>query len=304
MRFLLPNAYFADSSYLIKMMKPLRYTFTLCLCLYLFTAQAKVDTLVIQSPSMQKTLKAGVVTPEGYQKKKSGPYPVLYLLHGYSGNFSNWLKVPPQKDLLQTLADKYQLIIVTPDGGFSSWYYDSPVDKSSQYETFITQELRQEIERRYKAIPERSGRFISGLSMGGHGALYLSARNPELYLAAGSMSGALNVSRSESERLLKSIEAVLGPKEENLERFRQNSVVHMVPQLKQSGVHLIIDCGVADMLVEDNRELHRRLVYEKVPHEYIERPGAHTWAYWGNALEYHLLFFQKVKATAEQQALN
>ncbi|WP_229733962.1 alpha/beta hydrolase [Pontibacter amylolyticus] len=286
------------------MMKPLRYTFTLCLCLYLFTAQAKVDTLVIQSPSMQKTLKAGVVTPEGYQKKKSGPYPVLYLLHGYSGNFSNWLKVPPQKDLLQTLADKYQLIIVTPDGGFSSWYYDSPVDKSSQYETFITQELRQEIERRYKAIPERSGRFISGLSMGGHGALYLSARNPELYLAAGSMSGALNVSRSESERLLKSIEAVLGPKEENLERFRQNSVVHMVPQLKQSGVHLIIDCGVADMLVEDNRELHRRLVYEKVPHEYIERPGAHTWAYWGNALEYHLLFFQKVKATAEQQALN
>mgnify|MGYP006199567921 CR=1 FL=1 len=42
------------------------------------------------------------------------------------------------------------------------------------------------------------------------------------------------------------------------------------------------------------RELHRRLVYEKVPHEYIERPGAHTWAYWGNALEYHLLFFQKV----------
>lgn len=283
------------------MMKPLRYTFTLCLCLYLFTAQAKVDTLVIQSPSMQKTLKAGVVTPDSYKKKKSGPYPVLYLLHGYSGNFSNWLKVPPQKDLLQTMADKYQLIIVTPDGGFSSWYYDSPVDKSSQYETFITQELRQEIERRYKAIPERSGRFISGLSMGGHGALYLSARNPELYLAAGSMSGALNVSRSESERLLKSIEAVLGPKEENLERFRQNSVVHMVPQLKQSGVHLIIDCGVADMLVEDNRELHRRLVYEKVPHEYIERPGAHTWAYWGNALEYHLLFFQKVKATAEQQ---
>ncbi|MDO6392045.1 alpha/beta hydrolase family protein [Pontibacter sp. BT731] len=277
------------------MMKPLRCTLTLLLCLYLFTAQAKVDTLVIQSPSMQKTLKAGVVTPDGYQKKKSGPYPVLYLLHGYSGNFSNWLKVPPQKDLLQTMADKYQLIIVTPDGGFSSWYYDSPVDKQSQYETFITQELRQEIERRYKAIPERSARFISGLSMGGHGALYLSARNPELYLAAGSMSGALNVSRSESEKLLKSIEAVLGPKPENMERFRQNSVVHMVPELKQSGVHLIVDCGVADMLLEDNRELHRRLVYEKVPHEYIERPGAHTWAYWGNALEYHLLFFQKVR---------
>ncbi|PKV63564.1 alpha/beta hydrolase [Pontibacter ramchanderi] len=285
-------------------MQKIRYTFLLLLIFTIFTAQAKVDTLVIQSPSMQKTLKAGVVTPESYQKKKSGPYPVLYLLHGYSGNFSNWLKVPPQKDLLQTMADKYQLIIVTPDGGYASWYYDSPVDKASQYETFITQELRQEIERRYKAIPERKSRFISGLSMGGHGALYLSARNPGLYLAAGSMSGSLNVSGIDRQNLLPSIEAVLGPKVGNEQVYKANSIVHMVPQLKQSGVQFIIDCGVDDFLIEDNRELHRRLVYEKVPHDYIERPGAHSWTYWGNALEYHLLFFQKVKAMAEQQAPN
>ncbi|WP_276498919.1 alpha/beta hydrolase [Pontibacter litorisediminis] len=277
------------------------YTFLLLLSLSILAAQAKVDTLAIQSPSMQKVLKAGVVTPDGHGKKKSGPYPVLYLLHGYSGNFSNWLKTPPQKDLLQQMADKYQLIIVTPEGGYSSWYYDSPVDKSSQYETYITQELRQEVENKYKTITDKSGRFISGLSMGGHGALYLSARYPELYLAAGSMSGALNVTGIEQEKFLQSIEAVLGPKPENRELFRQSSVVHMVPQLKASGVKFMIDCGVDDFLIEDNRELHRRLVYEKVPHEYIERPGAHTWSYWGNALEYHLLFFQKVRAEALPQ---
>jgi putative tributyrin esterase len=73
----------------------------LCFLTILSTQAANVDTLVISSPSMQKTLKAGVVTPDGYKKKKNGPYPVLYLLHGYGGNFSNWLKVPPQKDLLQ-----------------------------------------------------------------------------------------------------------------------------------------------------------------------------------------------------------
>ncbi|WP_266203044.1 alpha/beta hydrolase [Pontibacter kalidii] len=278
------------------------YTFLLLLALSILSAEAaKVDTLVIQSPSMQKTLKAGVVTPDGHQKKKNGPYPVLYLLHGYSGNFSNWLKSTPQKDLLQQMADKYQLIIVTPDGGFSSWYYDSPVDKASQYETFITQELRQEVESKYKTISDRSGRFISGLSMGGHGALYLSSRHPDIYTAAGSMSGALNINSIAHENLLKSIEAVLGPKPENQELFRQSSVVHMVPQLKASGVKFMIDCGVDDFLIEDNRELHRRLVYEKVPHEYIERPGAHTWAYWGEALEYHLLFFQKVRAEALAQ---
>ena len=282
-------------------MKNIRYTLLLLFTLVLLSAQAKVDTLVIQSPSMQKTLKAGVVTPDSYKKKKNGPFPVLYLLHGYSGNFSNWLKVPPQKDLLQTMADKYQLIIVTPDGGYGSWYYDSPVDQNSQYETFITQELRQEIEEKYRAIPERNSRFISGLSMGGHGALYLAARHPELYLAAGSMSGSLNVAGIDRKNLLPSIEAVLGPKAENQRVYEANSIVHMVPQLKQSGVQLMIDCGVDDFLIEDNRELHRRLVYEKVPHEYTERPGAHSWAYWGNALEYHLLFFQKVRAATEQQ---
>lgn len=247
---------------------------------------------------MQKTLKAGVVTPKSYGKKKNGPYPVLYLLHGYSGNFSNWLKVTKPQDLLQTMADKYDLIIVTPEGSYSSWYFDSPVDKASQYETYITKELVQEVDATYKTIPAKGGRFISGLSMGGHGALYLAARHPELYLAAGSMSGSVNIAGIERQNLKPSLEAVLGPKEDNTERFRQNSVVHMVPQLKASGVQFIIDCGVDDFLIEDNRELHRRMVYEQVPHDYIERPGAHSWAYWSNALEYHLLFFQKAQAAA------
>ncbi|MEJ8803198.1 alpha/beta hydrolase [Pontibacter sp. H249] len=273
-----------------------KHLLLLLFTLVILSAQAKVDTLVIQSPSMQKTLKAGVVTPKSYKKKKNGPYPVLYLLHGYGGNFSNWLKVPPQKNLLQSMADKYQVIIVTPDGGKSSWYYNSPVDKSSQYETFVTRELLQLVDSKYKTIKEKQGRFISGLSMGGHGALYLAARNPQLYLAAASMSGSVNVAAIDRKNLLESIEAVIGPKAENQQLYEQHSIVHMVPQLKQSNLQFMIDCGIDDFLIEDNRELHRRLVAEKVPHDYIERPGAHSWIYWSNALEYHLLFFQKARA--------
>lgn len=282
-------------------MKITRYAFFLLFTFTILTAQAKVDTLTIQSPSMQKTLKAGVVTPESYKDKKNNPYPVLYLLHGYSGNFSSWLKAPKPQHLLQQMADKHNLIIVTPEGGYSSWYYDSPVNQSSQYETYITQELRQEVERKYKTISDKSGRFISGLSMGGHGALYLATRHPDLYLAAGSMSGAVNVAGIEQEKFVQSIEAVLGPKPENPERFRSSSILHLVPQVKQSGIRLIIDCGTEDFLIEDNRELHRRLVYEQVPHTYTERPGAHTWAYWSNALEYHILFFLKSAEAALQQ---
>ncbi|GAB3822407.1 alpha/beta hydrolase family protein [Pontibacter rugosus] len=247
---------------------------------------------------MGKTLRAGVVTPDTYKKKKNGPFPVLYLLHGYSGNFRDWLTKTPDKNLLAELSDKYQMIIVTPEGGFSGWYLDSPIAPANQYETFITQELVQQVDNSYRTIKNKNSRFISGLSMGGHGALYLSARHPELYLAAGSMSGAVDLSAIEGDILTTGIEPLLGPKAQNMDRYKASSIVHLVPQLKASGVKFIIDCGVSDFLIEANRELHRRLLYEKVPHDYVERPGAHTWPYWGNALEYHLVFFQKARAEA------
>ncbi len=263
----------------------------------LATQAAKIDTLEIKSAAMNTNLHAGVVVPDSYKKQKKAAYPVLYLLHGYSGDFRDWLIKVPDKTVLTSLADQYQMIIVTPDGGFGSWYLDSPLDRASQYETFITKELVQEVQTKYRTLTSREGRFISGLSMGGHGALYLSARHSDLYLAAASMSGALDIASIQGD-LVKSMETLLGPKAQNYEKFAQNSVVNMVPQLKASPVKILFDCGVDDFLIESNRELHRRLVIEKVPHEYNERPGAHTWAYWGDALPVHLLFFQKVRREA------
>ncbi|RDC64950.1 alpha/beta hydrolase [Adhaeribacter pallidiroseus] len=279
-------------------MSAVRYLFLFFIFLNFHAVQAAhVDTLEINSSAMNTRLHAGIVVPDSYKKQKKTTYPVLYLLHGYSGNFRDWLTKVPDKTVLTSLADQYQMIIVTPDGGFGSWYLDSPLDKASQYETFITKELVQEVQTKYRTITTREGRFISGLSMGGHGALYLSARHPDLYLAAASMSGALDIASIQGD-LVKSMETLLGQKAQNYEKFAQNSVVNMVPQLKASPVKILFDCGVDDFLIESNRELHRRLVVEKVPHEYIERPGAHTWPYWGNALPYHLLFFQKARQEA------
>ena len=68
----------------------------------------------------------------------------------------------------------------------------------------------------------------------------------------------------------------------------------MAGKIKTNGLSVIIDCGVDDFLIEPNRELHRRLVYNKAPHDYTERPGGHDWEYWQNSLPYHVLFFYKV----------
>ena len=256
-----------------------------------------VDTLQIPSAAMNKTYKAAVVLPNSYAKGKTA-YPVLYLLHGAYGHFSDWLSSTPNKMTVKNLADQYNIIIVMPEGETFSFYIDSPVNKGSQFETYITSEVIQKIDKTYRTINDKKGRVIAGLSMGGHGALYLSAKHPELFCAAGSMSGAVDMGtmlgREPNDQILKLIQPVFGDQSTNQNLYDQNAVMGMVDKMKANKLSLIIDCGVDDFLIEPNRELHRRLVYNKVAHDYTERPGAHTWEYWENALPYQVLFFSKV----------
>ncbi|GAB3325084.1 alpha/beta hydrolase family protein [Hymenobacter humi] len=262
---------------------------------------ARVDTVAIASAAMKKTYRAAVVLPASYAKNKKASYPVLYLLHGAYGHFSDWLTQTPNKQLVQSLADQHNLIIVMPEGETFSFYLDSPVNPTSQFETYLTKEVISAIDGSYRTIRDRKGRIITGLSMGGHGALYLSARHPDLYSAAGSMSGALDLmtinrklSPADAAQRAKLWAPILGSEIENPAVFASNSVVNLVDQMHRNGLPLIIDCGVDDGLIDINREVHRRLVYNHTPHDYTERPGAHTWEYWQNALPYQLLFFQQV----------
>ena len=262
---------------------------------------ARVDTLAIPSAAMRKTYRAAVVLPASYAKNKKASYPVLYLLHGAYGHFGDWLKNTPNQLLLHRLADQYNLIIVNPEGETFSFYLDSPVSPESQFETHLTREVIPAVDQAYRTVRDRRGRVISGLSMGGHGALYLSARHPDLYCAAGSMSGALDLrsfnrklSPTDAARRAQLWAPVLGSEAENPERFAAHSVLSLVDQMHRNGLPLIIDCGVDDGLLEINREVHRRLLYGNTPHDYTERPGGHTWEYWQNALPYQVLFLHEV----------
>jgi putative tributyrin esterase len=261
---------------------------------------AKVDSLDVVSASMHKTYKAAVVMPDSYAKNKNA-YPVLYLLHGGGGHFSDWLKLTPDKMLVKNLADQYNLIIVMPEGETFGWYLDSPFNKDSQFETHITKEVIPAIDKTYRTVKSSKGRVITGLSMGGHGAMYLSTRHPDLFCAAGTMSGAMDMNFTRyaiNDDFRKSIsdryQTLLGTSNPNDPVFIENSIISMTETIKKNGLPIIIDCGVNDFLIEANRELHRRLVYNGTPHDYSERPGAHSWPYWENSLPYHVLFFNNV----------
>ncbi|MFV5700839.1 alpha/beta hydrolase [Flavobacterium sp. XS2P12] len=249
---------------------------------------------------MSKTFNAAVVLPSSYAKSKAS-YPVLYLLHGGAGHFRDWLKLTPDKMLVKNLANQYNIIIVMPEGEAFSWYMDSPYDKASQFETHIIKEVIPKIDNTYRTVKNKKGRAITGLSMGGHGALYLSARNPDTFCAASSMFGAMDMNFANSKMDAEGLKSVnerfqklLGTFDPNSEVFVKNSIMNMIDTIKKNGLSILIDCGVDDFLVKQNRELHQRLVYNSTPHDYIERPGGHSWDYAQNALPYHLLFFQKV----------
>ncbi len=260
---------------------------------------ATVDSLDVPSKIMNKAYKAAVVLPASYAKSKSA-FPVLYLLHGGGGHFSDWLKLTPDKSLVQNLADQYNFIVVMPEGETFGWYMDSP-DPSSQFESYIIKEVLPKIDATYRTVKSEKGRVITGLSMGGHGAMYLSTRHPDLFGAAGTMSGAMDINYTKfrvNETFAKSLQdrftKLFGTSDTSNDLFVKNSVVNMSEQIKKNGHPIIIDCGVDDFLIDVNRELHRRLVYNGTPHDFTERPGAHTWDYWQNSLPSHFLFFQKV----------
>jgi S-formylglutathione hydrolase FrmB len=261
---------------------------------------ASVDTLEIPSAAMNRTLKAAVVLPASYTKTQA-LYPVLYLLHGAGGNFSTWLNKTPDKNLVKNLADQYNVIVVMPDGDIYSWYLDSPTNKESQFETYISQEVVAKIDVIYRTVRSPKGRLISGYSMGGHGAMYLAARHPDVFGAAGTMSGAMDmdfskfkISKEQISSTQDRFEKVLGTGDVKNEVFVKNSIVNMVDTIKKNAIPIVMDCGVDDFLIDLNRELHQRLLYARVAHDYTERPGAHTWLYWENALPYQMLFFYNV----------
>ena len=219
-------------------------------------------------------------------------YPVLYLLHGAYGCYNDW----SHKTNLDSLANKYDVIIVCPDGQ-DSWYFDSPIDPTMQFETYVSKELVEYIDSHYRTIANRYMRAITGLSMGGHGALFLAWKHPEVFWSCGSMSGNMDITQFPDRWHIKDR---LGDYESNKQRWQDHAVCNLVERLKsnvlQPAQNIIIDDGLNDIFIKNNIALHEQLVENGINHDFTVRPGRHSWDYWVNSLDYHMMFFQKAFA--------
>lgn len=264
-----------------------RFTcFFLILIYSSFTSLAgTVDTVSIFSSSMHKQVKAVVIKPDSYEAGFLR-FPVVYLLHGYDGWYSNWIIRVPE---LKEHADTYQTIIVCPDGEKSSWYFDSPVDTAYRYETHISYELVEYIDTHYRTLADKNNRAITGLSMGGHGALFIALRHAGIFGAAGSMSGVVDLKESRNRY---DISNRIGDTASHAKEWHDLAVINLIENYTSTNLEIIFDCGINDSFIDGNRRLHQKMLLLKIPHCYTERPGQHNWDYWRTSIPYQLLFFR------------
>ena len=254
--------------------------------------QFQADTIEVMSTAMNRGIKNVVVVPTQYyyyEDAQAKRYPVLYLLHGAYGCYSDWCK----KTNLDTIANRYGVIIVCPDGQ-DSWYFDSPIDPTMQFETYVSKELVEYIDTHYRTYANRYMRAITGLSMGGHGALYLAWRHPDVFWSCGSMSGNMDITQYPDKWYIKDR---LGEQATYPQRWRDNTVCNLVDLLKASPLqpaqNIIIDDGLNDIFINNNIALHNQLVEKGIDHDFTVRPGRHSWDYWVNSLDFHMVFFDK-----------
>ena len=248
------------------------------------------DTIEVMSQAMGRNIKNVVVKPQQYvDDVTSVRYPVLYLLHGADGCYNDWSR----KADLHRLADQYNVIIVCPDGQ-DSWYFDSPIDPKMQFETYVSKELVSYIDSHYRTIANRYMRAITGLSMGGHGALFLAFRHPDVFWSCGSMSGNMDITQF-TDRW--HIRARLGNYEDNPQRWHDHAVVNQLDRVKNCPLkpaqNILIDDGLNDIFIKNNIAIHDKMVEMGIDHDFTVRPGRHSWTYWVNSLDYHMMFFDK-----------
>ena len=243
---------------------------------------AQIDTVAVFSAKMQREIPALVVVPDAGVGRRM---PVLYLLHGFGGSYTTWQNITD----LRPLADACGMIVVCPDGA-NSWYWDSPLDPASQFETFVAQELPDWIDARYLTIPSREGRAVTGLSMGGHGALWVALRHKDRFGAAGSTSGGVDIRPFPDSWEMKK---QLGELKDNPERWNAHTVIRQAASLRDGELALVFDCGYQDFFYQVNLNLHEQLMRQGVGHDFLVRPGAHNAAYWSASLPCQMLFFQR-----------
>jgi S-formylglutathione hydrolase FrmB len=276
-------------------------------------AQGRIDCNALNSRILNQPVHYCVLLPPGYDPAGTKPtkrYPVLYFLHGLGENEQTLFNTGGW-NLIEDLRQQQKIgdfLIVAPQGDRS--FYINSASGKVRYSDFLLREFIPYIEGKYRVRPGREGRAISGVSMGGYGALRVAFAHPEMFSSVSAQSAALMTdSPSEMDAAMRSgsqLGRVLAPvfgEPIDVPHWKENSPF-VLAKTNEAGLRklaIYFNCGQDDDFgFEKGAEaLHRQLVAEGIKHEYHLYPGDHSLTYFmahiGETLEFHSRVFQTAK---------
>lgn len=242
------------------------------------------------SGTLKRRCAMNVYVPERPHSDGKAGFPVVYLLHGRSDDENSYADHG-----IRALCEKYEFIVVMPDGA-RSFYCD--MVSGEKYWTFISEELPRLISVMFPVRQDRANTFAAGLSMGGYGALKLGMRHPEKFAKIGAMSAVADISwagRKEGGMCDEEVNSIFGSRTAMIGGDDDLFVLLEKPVPECGRPELMMRCGTADILINENREFVRRAeAAGNWSVDYKETPDAvHTWTYWMPVLEEIFDFFRK-----------
>ncbi|MBQ9462060.1 MAG: alpha/beta fold hydrolase [Bacteroidales bacterium] len=256
-----------------------------------FGASGKIVTDTIKSDILGTEASFNVYLPAGYDKTDKS-YPVIYLLHGLYGNYSDWQvrgRMQAIADELMTTGEARETVIIMPNAGHKNahteWngYFNMP---GWNYEDFFFREFIPTVEKRYRIIADKGHRAVMGLSMGGGGSAVYCQRHPDMFSSCYAMSAwldnednAVKGNTNPGDKLDIVCQSVC---DHSALKFMDTASKETLEQLKT--VKWFFDCGDDDVLMLLSVQLHLKMKGAGIHSELRVRNGGHTWEYWHTAL--------------------
>ena len=271
------------------------------------------------SPSVQLNLTYRIILPASYETEKAKKYPVLYLLHGHTGNYNSWISYA---NLPIELATQYNCIIILPDAG-NSWYvnWTGQTDgKPNQWHDMMIKDLIPHVDSSFRTIKTKSGRAIGGLSMGGFGALSIGLSNVDLFSFVFSSAGAIDFCKyireefvrdtvdwnspilwSEDKKTIdvpgfsnwkeRTPKGLVFNKPEDADKFDPYLLLNKADVASLPYIH--IDCGSRDYHLKAAIHFSEELKKKSNSYSLFILPGAHEVPYWEQAIRHTFIVMKE-----------
>jgi enterochelin esterase-like enzyme len=235
----------------------------------------------LYSPILGRDMPYRVYLPPAYLQDDARRFPVLYMLHGAGGNYTEWSDsyLPEQADRMIVAGEIPPMILVMPDGGGQT-YWANWSDDGPRWADYVVEDVVPTIDTRYRTLPVRTSRAIGGLSMGGMGALDLAFQHPDVFGVVGGHSPSVRLQPDPALWFLAD------------QNFWDNNPIWLAQH--QSGLEALqiwLDAGTDDVWLPNIEAVRDALVEQNLHVSWHNFPGPHEAEYWIEHVPDYLQFY-------------